>query len=127
MNFWGFGKKKETATTEVAKKNVSKEKVGKKNGGEEKVPGRNETKAGGNCVMVLGSGCKLCHTLFENTQQAVKEMDQPLKTAYVTDIKETISYGVTSTPALVLNGKVISMGKVLKVPEIIALLRKEGC
>ncbi len=127
MNFFGLGKKKETATTEVAKKNVSKEKVGKENGVEEKVSGRSETETDGDCVTVLGSGCKLCHALFENTQQAVKEMDQPIKTDYVTDIKQAISYGVTSTPALVLNGKVISMGKVLKVPEIIALLRKGGC
>ena len=43
---------------------------------------------------------------------------------HVTDFAEIASYGVMSTPALVLNGEVISYGKVLTVDEVKALLSK---
>ena len=76
-------------------------------------------------IAVLGSGCKSCHALFENTKAAVSELGLETEVEYITDLEKIMSYGVMSMPALVVNGKVVSMGKVLKSKEIVELLNKQ--
>ncbi|MDD3402391.1 MAG: thioredoxin family protein [Hespellia sp.] len=78
------------------------------------------------CIKVLGSGCKSCHTLYENVKETVIAMNLNIETEYVTDMEKVVSYGVMSTPALVVNEKVISMGKVLKPADIEKLFHKLG-
>lgn len=81
------------------------------------------------CIKVLGSGCKNCHALFENTKKAVQARNLSIEVVYITDMQEIMKYGVMSMPALVVNENVISMGKVLKPAEIEQLLDeivKEG-
>ena len=78
------------------------------------------------CIKVLGSGCKSCHELYENTQKAVKDMGLNVEVEYVTDMEKVVSYGVMSTPALVVNEKVVSMGKVLKAADVEKLFHKLG-
>ena len=73
-------------------------------------------------IKVLGSGCKNCHTLLENTQTAVKQMGLSIEPEYVTDMEKIMGYGVMSMPALVVNEKVVSMGKVLKAADVEKLL-----
>ena len=85
-----------------------------------------ETITGICCMKVLGSGCKSCHELFENAQKAVSDMGLSIEVEYVTDMKKVVSYGVMSTPALVVNEKVVSMGKVLKPVDVEKLLHKLG-
>lgn len=85
-----------------------------------------EVKDGLCCIKVLGSGCKNCHALLESTKEAVKEMGLGIEVGYVTDMQEITKYGVMSMPALVVNEKVASMGKVLKAAEVEKLLRKLG-
>lgn len=83
--------------------------------------------AGGSCtIKVLGSGCKNCHTLLENTKEAVKTAGICAEVAYVTDMQEIMAYGVMSILALVVNEKVVSMGKVLRASEVAQLLHKLG-
>ena len=77
-------------------------------------------------VKVLGPGCKNCHALLENVQATLKEIGSTLGVEYVTDMATVASYGVMSTPALVVNEKVVSMGKVLKAGDVVKLLRKLG-
>ena len=74
-------------------------------------------------IQVLGSGCKNCHTLLENTQEAVRSLGLNVDVAYVQDMATIASYGVMSLPALVVHGKVVSTGKVLKPAQIEALLK----
>ena len=57
-------------------------------------------------------------TLEENVKQALRELGQEISIEHVTDFTEIASYGVMSTPALVLDGKVVSFGKVLTVEEV---------
>lgn len=76
------------------------------------------------CIKVLGSGCKSCHTLFENTKDAVRSMKLASDVEYVTDMQKIMEYGVMSTPALVVDEKVVAMGKVLKADEVERLLYK---
>ncbi|MCI5536553.1 MAG: thioredoxin family protein [Clostridiales bacterium] len=70
------------------------------------------------CVKVLGSGCKSCHALYENAKQAVSETGLNIEVEYITDMEKVMEYGVMSMPALVVNDKVVAMGKVLKAEEV---------
>ena len=75
------------------------------------------------CIKVLGSGCNSCHALYEATKEAVKKLDLPLEVEYITDMEKIMEYGVMRMPALVVNEKVVSMGKVLKAADVEKLLR----
>lgn len=74
------------------------------------------------CIKVLGSGCKNCHALYENAQEAVKAARLNVEVEYITDLQKVMEYGVMSMPALVINEQVVSMGKVLKSEDIKKLL-----
>lgn len=78
------------------------------------------------CIKVLGSGCKSCHEQYENVKQAVKDMGLLVEVEYITDMQKVMEYGVMSMPAVVVNEKVVAMGRVLKVKEVVALLHKVG-
>ena len=78
------------------------------------------------CIKVLGAGCKSCHEQFEYAKQAVKDMGLSVEVEYITDMQKVMEYGVMSMPALVVNEKVIAMGKVLKAADIVSLLHKPG-
>lgn len=73
-------------------------------------------------IKVLGAGCKSCHEQYENVKQAVRDKGIPVEVEYITDMQKVMEYGVMSMPALVVNEKVVSMGKVLKPKEVSALL-----
>ena len=53
-------------------------------------------------------------------------MGLSVKVEYVTDMQKVMEYGVMSMPAVVVNEKVVSMGKVLKAADVEKLLRKSG-
>ena len=78
------------------------------------------------CIKVLGAGCKSCHEQYENAKTAVKTMGLPVDVEYITDMQKVMEYGVMSMPALVVNEKVVSMGKVLKAADVEKLLHKSG-
>ena len=76
------------------------------------------------CVKVLGAGCKSCHEQYENAKQAVKNMGLDLEVEYITDMEKVMVYGVMSMPAIVVNERVVSMGRVLKAADVEKLLNK---
>ena len=76
------------------------------------------------CIKVLGAGCKSCHQQYENAKEAVKALGLSVEVEYITDMQKVMAYGVMSMPALVINEKVASMGRVLKAAEVEELLRK---
>lgn len=73
-------------------------------------------------IKVLGSGCKNCNALKENTEKALKETGINAEIIKVENMKDIVSYGVLQTPALVINEKVVSYGKVLKPNDIVKIL-----
>ena len=73
-------------------------------------------------VKVLGPGCVKCRKLFENAQEAVAKAGIECNLEKVEDIQDIISYGVMMTPGLVVNGEVVSTGRIMPVKEIIELL-----
>ena len=74
-------------------------------------------------VKVLGAGCKACHAMYEYVQAAVQALGLSVEVEYITDMEKVMAYGVMSMPAIVVNEKMVSMGKVLKAAEVEALLR----
>ena len=75
-------------------------------------------------VKVLGSGCAKCNALEQATREALAELGMETTIDHVTDFAQIAAYGVMTTPALVMDGKVVSYGKVLKKDEVKALIQK---
>ncbi len=69
-------------------------------------------------IEILGSGCPKCKQLEENAKKALKESGKKAEIVKVTEVDKIIEYGVMSTPAIVIDGKVKSYGKVADVEEI---------
>lgn len=78
------------------------------------------------CIKVLGAGCASCRQQYENAKEAVKNMGLSVEVAYITDMAKVMEYGVMSMPALVVNEKVVSKGRVLKAADVEKLLHELG-
>lgn len=77
-------------------------------------------------VQVLGSGCKNCRTLYENTCAAAKNLGLSVTVKHITDMAVIAASGIMRMPALVVNGKVVSMGAVLSAPDVEKLLNRRN-
>lgn len=79
-------------------------------------------------IQVLGSGCESCHRLYENVLAALKAVSPPLdvQVEQIGDIDRFLQLGVFVTPALVIDGKAVSPGRVLSVEEIASKLQELG-
>ncbi|NLA54165.1 MAG: thioredoxin family protein [Clostridiales bacterium] len=75
-------------------------------------------------VKVLGSGCAKCNALEAATKEALAQLGMDTSIDHVTDFAKIAAYGVMTTPALVIDGKVVSYGKELKTQEVVSLLKK---
>lgn len=73
-------------------------------------------------IKILGSGCRKCNKLENNTKLAVEELGVNASIEKVTDFKEIMKYGVMQTPALVVDEKVKAVAKVPSVGEIKKIL-----
>lgn len=133
MGLFGFGKKKEETKGCCCGSTPAEKPVCECNGAvsEEKT----HVAADGCCacggvgcnIKVLGAGCKACHEQYENVKKAVANMNLNAEVEYITDMEKVMGYGVMSMPAIVVNEKVVSMGKVLKEAQVEELLKKLGC
>jgi small redox-active disulfide protein 2 len=74
-------------------------------------------------IKILGSGCKKCLALGENAKTAAQAAAIDATIEKVTDIVAIASYGIMSTPGLVIDEKVVSSGRVLNASEIGTLLK----
>jgi small redox-active disulfide protein 2 len=75
-------------------------------------------------IEILGVGCPKCKLLTANAEAAVKELNIQAEIAKVTDIGKITEYGIMMTPALAIDGTVVSAGKVLSKDEIKKMLIK---
>jgi small redox-active disulfide protein 2 len=73
-------------------------------------------------IKVLGTGCPKCKALEKATKEAIENMGISATVTKVEDIVEIMELGVMTTPALVIDGKIVAKGKVLGVNEISKLL-----
>jgi len=74
-------------------------------------------------IEILGTGCKKCNDLEAITKQAIASSGKFVQLEKVDDIMKIMEYQVVSTPALVINGKVVSTGKVLSLEEVSQFLK----
>ena len=101
-------------------------RVKKKAENKEQTACRTRSANGTHSIKVLGAGCKSCRKMYENTKLAVSNMGLRIEVEYITDMREIAKYGVMSMPALAVDEKVVSMGKVLNVTDVEQLLRGLG-
>ena len=73
-------------------------------------------------VKILGSGCARCNKLEEATVTALKELGLESEVDHVREYEDIMAYSVMSLPALVVDGKVVSAGKLLSVQEVKEIL-----
>lgn len=74
-------------------------------------------------IKILGSGCKKCIALADNTKAAAQQAGIDVEIEKVTDIITIASYGIMSTPGLVINERVVASGRVLTASAIEQLLK----
>ncbi len=77
-------------------------------------------------IIVLGACCDKSSKTFENVKIAASELGLSDKVVNIGDMEIIASYGVMSTPALVIDRKVISMGKLIKVDEAKEFIKKSA-
>jgi small redox-active disulfide protein 2 len=75
-------------------------------------------------IKVLGTGCPKCKALEKATREVVAESGIEANVTKVEDIMDIMSYGVSSTPALVVDGKVVLKGRLPSNSELKELLTK---
>jgi small redox-active disulfide protein 2 len=73
-------------------------------------------------IQILGTGCAKCEKLAAGTKTAAENLGIDYEMEKVTDINQIMSYGVMTTPGLVVDGKVLSAGKVPGTAELEKLL-----
>lgn len=71
-------------------------------------------------IKILGSGCAKCNQVEKLAREAAEEAGTEANIEHVTDFRKIAAYGVFSTPAVVVDGKVRSVGKIPRKEEIIA-------
>lgn len=77
-------------------------------------------------VKIYGGGCDKCRQLLENTQAALDVAGIDADIEKVTDMKAIADAGVLMTPALEIEGKVVSSGRVLSATEILPLFPEDA-
>ena len=108
MSIFGFGKKKEEQKKPCCCGGSCTPEAEKKESG----------------IKILGGGCAKCNALEAATVDALRELGMDTAIDHVRDFEKIAAYGVMTTPALVVDGQVVSYGKVLKKDEVIAILKK---
>ncbi len=76
-------------------------------------------------VKILGSGCARCNRLEGATVKALQELGMETEVDHVREYDQIMAYGVISLPALVVDGAVVSAGKVLTVQEARQILSEK--
>jgi len=74
-------------------------------------------------VQILGPGCPKCEKLKANAEQAAKLAGTEVMVEKISDINQIAAFGVMMVPALVIDGEVKAVGKVLSPEEIKAMLQ----
>lgn len=87
---------------------------------------REEEMSNNNTIQILGMGCPKCKKLEMNAIKALEQLELNYNVDHITEIQDILKMGVMNTPALALNGKVLSSGKLLTTDEIIKLLNSEN-
>ena len=75
-------------------------------------------------IKIVGPGCKNCTTLYEITKKVVADLGKDIEVEHITDISQMMALGVSKSPGMIIDGKVVSQGKRLKENEVSELIQK---
>jgi small redox-active disulfide protein 2 len=77
-------------------------------------------------IKILGSGCSKCQSTEKNVKEALAESGLDVQVDKVTDVMEIARYGVFITPAVIIDGKVKSVGKIPDTEEIKIWIKQQN-
>jgi small redox-active disulfide protein 2 len=69
-------------------------------------------------IQVLGSGCSTCKIAYEKVLTVTKKINSTLEVEYITDVAKMVELGVMSSPVFVIDGKIITVGKIPEAQKI---------
>ncbi|MGB9677250.1 MAG: thioredoxin family protein [Candidatus Ratteibacteria bacterium] len=75
-------------------------------------------------ILIVGAGCPKCQAVEKVVKEVVEELKIDANVSHLYDIKEFARYGVTITPAIVIDGKVVFAGKIPSKEEVKKLIKK---
>ena len=75
-------------------------------------------------IKILGEGCEKCDKAFNHVKESVSELGIDAEIEKIEDLLGIVAYGVMSTPGIVINDRVVSVGRVLSVSETGELIKK---
>ena len=75
-------------------------------------------------IKVIGTGCGKCDRLYENTQEALRDLGMEANVEKVEDLVEIVKLGVMTSPSLMVDGKLLIRGREAKTREIEKLLSR---
>ncbi|WP_321530440.1 thioredoxin family protein [uncultured Desulfuromonas sp.] len=75
-------------------------------------------------IQILGTGCHKCTELANNAEQAATKLGLEYSLEKITDLNQIVTFGCMTTPGLVINGQLVSQGKLLKAEQVQSLLKK---
>jgi len=75
-------------------------------------------------IQVAGPGCPRCHATEENVRDACAQLNLVADISHVFDVREFAKLGVLFTPAVIVDGKIVTSGKIPTVEELKELLSK---
>lgn len=73
-------------------------------------------------IILFGTGCDLCREIAGNIETAIAASAHDVDFEKTSDLAQMLSHGIQSTPAVVIDGRVVSVSKPLSVEEVIALM-----
>lgn len=77
-------------------------------------------------IKIIGSGCPDCSKLYDNTMEALRELNMEADVEKIGDLIEIVKLGVLSAPSLMIDGRLVVSGKVASRKEIVKLLKKQA-
>ncbi len=77
-------------------------------------------------IQIAGPGCPRCQTTEKNVINACAQLDRAADVSHVYDVKEIAKLGIMSTPAVIVDGKIVMSGRVPTVGELKAILSQTG-
>lgn len=73
-------------------------------------------------LLLFGTGCDSCRELAATIDEAIRRCEYTVTFEKTSDLHRMLSYGIQSTPSVVLEGQVLSVGKKLSLEEVISAL-----
>lgn len=75
-------------------------------------------------IKIIGTGCEKCTNLYENVKKACQELGIEAEITKVEDLVEIVKLGVMAAPSLMVDGKLLINGRVMKYEKVRDIISK---